>query len=1020
MSLTIVTSGGLSAVNISDGYPVFSIKYFLPIYDHTIDPTIHSTDSSIVTSAEPLSGASLVSTTHGTLVGEKIWNHNNSTSAYTITDNNYHVYRNSGGTYTNASNLYEDSTMQNATTVNLLSGADGIYPLSDIISGADAPAITSADETNGSDFTWASSTTAVSANNNDVLALNYQNLWDGVSYTPSSSDLDPLSATAALFHCTIPNSAGDFKFNKVALYVQKVLTTGVSDTSEPPILFGVAVLNNAIEVTNDIDGIQTFTLDVKLQFSVDNLTTNTIYHDTDYWYKLPPAVSSPYGLFAVGDVAIGTSANNGSWNPNAKLHLTDSQKPQLILSKTYTNDEAIFEMKTDGSLGITTSGTVGTLAVGPNTVASGEESVAFGEGGTASGEQSTVMGKGGLAAGTASTSLGFHAVANGHSSVAAGWRTYANSTGAMSIGVYTSATGYASFALGDTTSASGQSSFAAGASAHADGVASFALGYKTSASGNKSTALGSLNRSEGSFSTTLGQSNKATGQWSIAGGYKTSATEEKAVTFGNDNIASGISSTALGSYNTASGNFSTTMGQSNKAIGSKSVAGGFKTSAEGVASMAFGDYNLTSGGYSVALGSYNTSQGLHSTTLGRLNKAIGTNSLAFGYSSSATETNSIAFGNQSIASGVGAAAIGTSNTSQGIYSTTLGYDNTVTEYASIAGGFDNYNEAKYSCLFGQSNYAYKGVPSDDNSKGIFINGSYNTSYGPHSVAFGLSHFIGSNDRTRTYNGMYNAVFGYNHTVNGNCDGQANLVAGRSAEISGSYNISVGENHDIAENASYNAQFGYNNDIDVGSYNIVGGSNNSTSGSRNLIEGAGSTILGDYNIVNGINQNVRGDNNLVIGETMQQPLSADNVIVQTQNGVSWLRYIYSGTFAASTAAQTEFDLNSDENFRFTLNSGKTIQAVNVNLLVMSYNDNSQSMDSEYKSFKFAFNGSNVVMEDGPEIFSGNNGTISKLDYLEPVTPTAFPWELYFKVKTVGGTAGVTHAVMMNADIQAHQI
>jgi hypothetical protein len=154
--------------------------------------------------------------------------------------------------------------------------------------------------------------------------------------------------------------------------------------------------------------------------------------------------------------------------------------------------------------------------------------------------------------------------------------------------------------------------------------------------------------------------------------------------------------------------------------------------------------------------------------------------------------------------------------------------------------------------------------------------------------------------------------------------------------------------------------------------------------------------------------------------MQQPLSADNVIVQTENGVSWLRYIYSGTFVAPFTTETDFYLRSNENFRFTLNPGKTIQAVNVDLLVMSYNNSSQSMDSEYKSFKFAFNGSTVVMTDGPEIFSGNNGTISRLTHLEPVIPTAFPWGLYFNVKTAGGTANVTHAVMMNADIQTHQI
>ena len=378
MSLTIITSGGLSAANVTQGYPTFSIKYFLPIYDHTIDSGIHSTGEGF-TSAAPLSGASLVSTTHDTLVGEKIWNFGSgATSAYIVSDDDFRVYEDGGDD--SVANNYSGSTQSKSTRTNMVSGTDGIFPISQILSGSASPSVL-VDNAAGANFTWTNMDVVPGSSVNQNLVLNRSNLWNTASYAPVETNTDPSERTTAHFICNIPNTAGDFKFNKVALYIQEVDMNGTA-TSEQPKLFGVSVLNNVVSIL-DNGGVDAFDLHVKLQFTANNTgTPKNIFYDTDYWNKLPASVSSPYGLFSSGDVAIGTSGIGGSWNPKAKLHLTDNQKPQLTLSKTYTGDEAVFEMKSDGSLGIATSLSAGTLAVGPNTVASGEESVAFGEGGT--------------------------------------------------------------------------------------------------------------------------------------------------------------------------------------------------------------------------------------------------------------------------------------------------------------------------------------------------------------------------------------------------------------------------------------------------------------------------------------------------------------------------------------------------------------------------------------------------------------------------------------------------------------
>lgn len=647
MSLTIVTSGGLSAVNISDGYPTFSLKYFLPLYDPRIDTSIHSTTTTSATSALPLSGASFVSTTHDSLVGEKIWNFDGSTSAYIITDDNFHIYQDDGGTVIGTIDGYEDSTMLAATKVNLLSGAGGIFPLTKIVSGGTAPTISAINAVDGADWEWETAYDTTSANDNATLTLDRNNLWAGVTYTPSTSDLDPLSATAALFKCVIPNTAGDFQFNKVALYVQKVNPDGTNDLTEDPILFGVAVLNNRITIGNDTESIQSFELDVKLQFQVaGQAANNTVYYDTDYWYKLPAQVSSPYGLFAAGDVAIGTSGIGGSWDPNAKLHLTDNTKAQLILSRDYVDNEARFEVLDNGGLRITTSAGANDplLMVGPSTCATGSDSIA----------------------------MGFNTSATGTFSLAMGTGTLANNTNSTAIGTGTSATGVASTSMGQNTKATGNRSTAMGQSTSATGSQSVAMGSFTSAFGDYSTAMGYYTSANGDNSFSVGNSVRTSGTNSVA--------------MGNGTRANGSNSFATGSGSIATGNKSTAMGESTSAFGESSFAIGISTTADSIGSVAMGTNSHSSGQYAFAAGSYTNATGSFSTSLGQSTKATGSQSFAIGYNTSALGAKSTAMGETTSASGEWSTTFGQDTTASGQWSTAFGYTTSASGNVSMAIG----------------------------------------------------------------------------------------------------------------------------------------------------------------------------------------------------------------------------------------------------------------------------------------------------------------------------------------------
>ncbi len=342
-----VTSAGINNINTSNLEPIFAIKYFLPLYDQRVDPNIHTDPLSNETSAIYTSGANVEPLNHDTMIGEKLFNLENSTSAYSFSLNSDFVY-NIDGASTSTSGI-TDTTQSQSTFINLLNG----LPMSDVVSGDSPEAI------GGGDFTFESSILSASGAPDAIPSVDREYLYDQVRYNPVTSGSGSIRGT---FKCVIPNSVGDFKFNKIALYLQRLDNQGNIIIGSDPLVFGVVTLNQVVTKSKfgSSNTIQQFELDVELDFFLNTSGgTNTAFFTTDDWVRVPIGLnpsSATQGLFFANDVAIGTSAGgDGSWNARAHLHVTDDQKAQLRLSNNYDLNAADFLVDSDGLLNIDTS-----------------------------------------------------------------------------------------------------------------------------------------------------------------------------------------------------------------------------------------------------------------------------------------------------------------------------------------------------------------------------------------------------------------------------------------------------------------------------------------------------------------------------------------------------------------------------------------------------------------------------------------------------------------------------------------
>lgn len=221
------------------------------------------------------------------------------------------------------------------------------------------------------------------------------------------------------------------------------------------------------------------------------------------------------------------------------------------------------------------------IAVGADSIASGNSSIAVGR-------DTEASGIGSIAVGSDSTGAGNGSIASGNTSMALGTRSTATETASIAVGRDSIASGNSSTALGVNSEASQTHSTALGSGAKATNTHSTALGLNSRAAGTSSIALGAGSEASGNDSIALGRGTSAAGQNSIVLGFNSQTALASSVAVGANSRATGTGSTALGVAVGALGNHSTALGSNSTASGGDSVALGLLAHATGTRSVALG------------------------------------------------------------------------------------------------------------------------------------------------------------------------------------------------------------------------------------------------------------------------------------------------------------------------------------------------------------------------------------------------------------------------------------------------
>ncbi|MBL0012642.1 MAG: hypothetical protein IPP30_02480 [Flavobacterium sp.] len=375
----------------------------------------------------------------------------------------------------------------------------------------------------------------------------------------------------------------------------------------------------------------------------------------DDWYEngtttAPNAISD--NMHHLGKVAIGTATP--STNAAFQVELGTSNTDGVLYTGTFNATATVPNLgagtrmmffpgknafragSVTGTEWDNTNVGVNSVAMGRNTIASGDNATAFGRSystginstslglSIATGTNSTAMGTA-SANGNGSTATGFstangeNSISGGTLSIAAGDNSFAVGSGSQAIGAntvamgnYATATADHSVAMGNSTS-TGQNSTAMNASI-ADGELSTSMGIAT-ANGYGSLATG-FSTTQGNYAISGGSGSIASGNNSLATGNSTEARGINAVAFGNFSVASGNNSAAIGAslatgQNTVSMNLATANGENTTAVG--------QSTANGNLSLSSG-FSTTNGQYSFSSGFDTTAQSIGETSLGFYNR----------------------------------------------------------------------------------------------------------------------------------------------------------------------------------------------------------------------------------------------------------------------------------------------------------------------------------------------------------------------------------------------------------------
>lgn len=479
------------------------------------------------------------------------------------------------------------------------------------------------------------------------------------------------------------------------------------------------------------------------------------------------------------------------------------------------------------------------VAIGSDTKALANNSLAGGYMSVASGNASVAIGREVEATRTGAVGFGYYTKTKNRYGLTAGVgveTTTSSEDGQVAFGSYNKPINNALLVIGNGTDNENRSNafvvnklgnVQAGPNSEASGAYSVAMGYNAKATNDRTVALG--------LNTT------AEGKYSFAGNMGTKASGYASTALGRETVATKMAQTIIGKYNAyengeidnalfAVGNGAGVDNRSNAFIvntdGSVKASGNVYANNKVLATEEYvdankgfnpfsTDTNITIGGtasmdgdniaigygatagnyYGVAIGGDAQAKADNAIAIGQLTQADGANSVAIGYNTVSEGASSISIGESSKAKGSYSVALGLCSKAIGDESFAFGDSSVASGYASVTIGLESTASGKHAAALG-----YMTLASGDDSfavGGLYSENDTDTrtvASGNGAVAMG-SGVAASNTYSMAV-GKKTIASGsgsFAQGINSVAEGLSSIAMGSNATATGSYSLSVGSN-----------------------------------------------------------------------------------------------------------------------------------------------------------------------------------------------------------------------------------
>ncbi|ABS52553.1 outer membrane protein [Campylobacter hominis ATCC BAA-381] len=449
--------------------------------------------------------------------------------------------------------------------------------------------------------------------------------------------------------------------------------------------------------------------------------------------------------------------------------------------------------------------------------------------------------------GEGNIAIGNDARATGHMAIALGSNSKAERQHSIAIGFGADSSGKDhSVAVGQNSKATGLESSAFGSFAKALGEHSVGIGYGATAEGRVSIALGQGAKVTGSEqgSTAIGWEAIASGEFANAIGKKANAsTHSNAIGFGaqslNQSSAIGEAAYSKGRYSSAIGHQARSYANDSVAIGSNAVTYGRdkNTYTSAYSSISIGEFaraglseKLTQSEYdeldgrlqknyyvkdgngyklkpfdiesdrgNIAIGTYSLATSIRSVAIGIGAESMSSNAVSLGYGSKALWNDSTALGSKAKAMANYSTAVGYGALARSERSVSVGYEAKARSEKSVSVGYEakagleeELDESRYNSLAD----TYKQYYKKDNGKYKLKNSNQN------NIAIGYnSESLGSSSLALGYGSMAAKDHAISLGTKSNTQGSYGISVGHEAKASNDNSIALGYQASAQENNS---------------------------------------------------------------------------------------------------------------------------------------------------------------------------------------------------------------------------